>query len=353
VAVLVVGVSLLQNWTLDWYALTPGEATSIATNMTISGARAEKPTSSIKMVDVWMQQLSVWDWIVLHAHSHVEFIPGSWMVDPGTPSSELDAQGYLDMDQSKQQAAVAALRALGWSVPRHDRGAELYGIAVPSAAHRAHLKVGDVVTTVDGRPVRTGCDMIRAVSAYPVGAKVVLGVDRVHYSAKGAVTWPRHALVTVTTTRRPKHVVAACPGVPATSQSFIGASVLDVYSYDMPVAITVKADGVGGPSSGLAMALTALDRLTKGSLTGGRSVAASGTIDDAGTVGDVGGIAEKAMAVANSGATIFLVPQVEYKVARAAAPASLTVIGVRSLAQAVAALRPAGAGPLVPLTTPR
>ena len=345
-------VSLLQNWTLDWYALTPGDATSISKNMTISGAQSEKPSSAIKMVDVWMQQLSVWDWIVLHAHSHVEFIPGSWMVDPGTPASELDAQGYLDMDTSKQQAAVAALRAVGWTVPRHNRGAELYAVAVPSAAHKAHLKVGDVVTAVGDRPVTTGCDMIRAVSAYPVGSTVTLGVDRVHYSRQGAVTWPRHTQITVTTTLRPKHI-AACTGVPTTSRSYIGVSVLDVYTYDMPVSITVKADGVGGPSSGLAMALTALDRLTKGSLTGGRSIAASGTIDDAGTVGDVGGIAEKAIAVANSGATIFLVPQVEYKVARAAAPATVRVIGVRSLAQALAALRPAGAAPLVPLTAPR
>ncbi len=68
---------------------------------------------------------------------------------------------------------------------------------------------------------------------------------------------------------------------------------------------------IGGPSAGLAMTLGIIDKLSSGRLTGNRIVAATGTIDQYGNVGDVGGVAEKTIAVERAGATIFFVPSVE------------------------------------------
>ena len=81
---------------------------------------------------------------------------------------------------------------------------------------------------------------------------------------------------------------------------------------------------IGGPSAGLAMTLGIIDKLSSGRLTGNRIVAATGTIDQNGNVGDVGGVAEKTIAVERAGATVFFVPSVELQAARvqghAAAP---------------------------------
>ena len=68
----------------------------------------------------------------------------------------------------------------------------------------------------------------------------------------------------------------------------------------------------------------------------GRTVAATGTIDPNGTVGDVGGVAEKAVAVEHAGGRLFFVPADEQNQARRK---GLDVRGVTSLDQAVGVLR--------------
>ncbi|HQU00627.1 MAG TPA: PDZ domain-containing protein, partial [Acidimicrobiales bacterium] len=90
----------------------------------------------------------------------------------------------------------------------------------------------------------------------------------------------------------------------------------------------------------------------KGSLTGGHVVAATGTMSANGTVGDVGGVAEKTVAVQRAGATYFIVPQVEVATARANAAPGLTVLGVTSLAQALKDLRALGGVTPTALTRP-
>ena len=86
------------------------------------------------------------------------------------------------------------------------------------------------------------------------------------------------------------------------------------------------------------MTLGVIDALDGGSLTGGRTVAATGTIDAQGDVGDVGGVAQKTVAVENAGATIFLVPPQEYKAAMSKDRPSLKVYAVSTLDQALAVL---------------
>ena len=109
------------------------------------------------------------------------------------------------------------------------------------------------------------------------------------------------------------------------------------YAYPFPVSIDVT--NIGGPSAGLAMTLGVIDALSGGSLTGGHTVAATGTIDAKGDVGDVGGVAQKTVAVENAGATIFLVPPQEYKQAMSKDRPGLKIYPVSTLDQALRADR--------------
>jgi len=53
------------------------------------------------------------------------------------------------------------------------------------------------------------------------------------------------------------------------------------------------------------MTVAILDLLSKGSLTGGHAIATTGTIDAYGNVGEVGGVAQKTIAVENAGVKYF------------------------------------------------
>ena len=54
--------------------------------------------------------------------------------------------------------------------------------------------------------------------------------------------------------------------------------------------------------------MAVLDELTPGELTGGASVAVTGTIDASGRVGSVGGVVQKTAAVRDLGVDAFLIP---------------------------------------------
>ncbi len=129
----------------------------------------------------------------------------------------------------------------------------------------------------------------------------------------------------------------AAPDEPA--RAVIGIAPEDrVIGFDFPVDVTIDSGNVGGPSAGLAFTLAVLDVLTPGELTGGRRVAVTGTMSLDGTVGPVGGAAQKAITVRDAGYEVFLVPPDELDEVRTAVGDDLEVIAVGTLAAALDAL---------------
>ncbi|MFF0202163.1 S16 family serine protease [Streptomyces sp. NPDC005017] len=108
------------------------------------------------------------------------------------------------------------------------------------------------------------------------------------------------------------------------------------------VKVTLKLADVGGPSAGLLFSLGVVDKLngdgSGGDLTGGRTIAGTGTIDPDGKVGAVGGVALKTQAARRDGATVFLVPKAECSDAKSELPKGLRLIPVTTLKGAVDAL---------------
>ncbi|MFC3577861.1 S16 family serine protease [Streptomyces yaanensis] len=111
---------------------------------------------------------------------------------------------------------------------------------------------------------------------------------------------------------------------------------------DKKVKVTLKLADVGGPSAGLLFSLGIVDKLdgdgSGGDLTGGRTIAGTGTIDAAGKVGAVGGVALKTQAARRDGATVFLIPKAECSDAKAQLPKGLRLVPVTTLNGAVDAL---------------
>ncbi|MCC3778986.1 PDZ domain-containing protein [Streptomyces sp. UNOB3_S3] len=118
------------------------------------------------------------------------------------------------------------------------------------------------------------------------------------------------------------------------------------------VKVDLRLADIGGPSAGLLFALGVVDKLDGdgrgGDLTGGRTIAGTGTIDPDGKVGAVGGVALKTQAAARDGATIFLVPKDECSEASSELPKGLRLIPVTSLPDAVDSLKALKSGDNVP-----
>ncbi|GAA3622942.1 S16 family serine protease [Streptomyces chitinivorans] len=114
------------------------------------------------------------------------------------------------------------------------------------------------------------------------------------------------------------------------------------------VEVELRLADVGGPSAGLVFALGVVDEIDDGDLTGGRTIAGTGTITARGEVGPVGGVPLKTQAAARDGATVFLVPEAECDDARTELPEDLRLVPVTTLEGALNALRALRDGGRVP-----
>jgi Lon-like protease len=97
--------------------------------------------------------------------------------------------------------------------------------------------------------------------------------------------------------------------------------------------------------------LAIYDALTPGELTGGKNIAGTGTMDDEGSVGPIGGIRQKLIGARRAGADYFLAPADNCDDVKGNVPAGLTVVKVATFDEGRAAVRDIGAGKAASLPT--
>ncbi len=342
VVLLVVAFVALHLWTVPYVAYVPGEAIPVngpTGAVTVGGHHVG--SGSVFLVTI-AEQSRVTEWDRLTAgwlHKDWAIIPTK-AVTGGLSTSQYNQENAQAMADSQEYAKVAALRRLGYTVPERGDGAHVIDVNAGAPA-AGHFLADDVITAVDGKPVSVSADVGTDIGTHPAGSPVRFTVRRKSGTVQLAVT--------------PAPCGAACPGDP--QRPIVGIAVVtDNQSFAFPngVNLTIATQGIGGPSAGLAFALGAIDALTTHHITGGVKVAATGTIDPSGAVGEVGGVVQKTITVEREGARYFLVPRAEAADAtRTAAGHHLTVVPVDTLDQALTFLRSIG-GDLtgVPPATP-
>ncbi|MFH0971032.1 MAG: S16 family serine protease, partial [Candidatus Micrarchaeota archaeon] len=82
----------------------------------------------------------------------------------------------------------------------------------------------------------------------------------------------------------------------------------DLNERDVILTFEANTTLVGGPSAGAAMAIATIAAIERKQLAG-NAVAITGTIEADGSIGQVGGVLEKAQAAGESGTKLFLVPE--------------------------------------------
>ena len=240
----------------------------------------------------------------------IAIVPEEQVYPPGQDAEEIEEQSASEMLDSQENATTAALRHLG--IPVTTR--LLVGQIDPASLARGKLRTGDELLEVDGEKVVGGAQLRELVTAHEPGDNVRLVVRR----DGGRLS------LAVRTREAPD------------GRTIIGIDTRDDAAYPFTVEISLK--DVGGPSAGTMFALGVVDKLTPGSLTGGKHVAGTGTIDDAGKVGPIGGITQKMVAARAAGATVFLAPAMNCAEARRTKPDGLRLVKATTLSSAVRAL---------------
>jgi PDZ domain-containing protein len=256
-------------------------------------------------------------WSVLRAwlDPDEDVYPVDAIFPPQQSQQDVQQENQAEMVDSQQEASAVALRKAGFTV------GEKVSIASvsPDAPSGGTFVQGDVLVSIGGTSV-TGADSARAaIQKATPGSTLDVVVDR------GGTQTP----------------------LKAKTGSSNGRTILGVVlkiDFTLPFSVTIDAGQVGGPSAGMMFALGVYDKVTDGSLTGGKNIAGTGTIDASGAVGPIGGIHQKLVGARQGGASYFLAPADNCDEVRGHVPDGLQVVKVATFDEAEAAVTKIGTG---------
>jgi PDZ domain-containing protein len=244
-------------------------------------------------------------------------VPTDVLYPPDKSAEEIDKDNEVDFDDSQEHAKVVALRELGIPVGTTVIVKTVFG----GEPAEGKLKPGEEILEVDGVKVSEPDDVGKQVRKRKAGQTVVFTVTGKD-GKKTSNTRREVPIKTVAAKDNGRAVVGIEPGS----------------THTFPFTIDIKLADVGGPSAGLMFSLGLIDKLSPGKLTGGAFVAGTGTIDDKGRVGEIGGIQMKTIAARRAGAGYFLTPAGNCPDAAKTKPDGLTLVKVGTIDEAMSAL---------------
>lgn len=346
-----------------YYLFQPGSVRPAETRIDVSGAPSYTTDGDVMFTTVYVDQASLATLLRGVIDDAVEIRSEEDVYGPeGRDASRRANQQRMDL--SKLIATKVALQYLGYPAEFTGRGARVLGVA-EGGGSVGKLRVGDVITSVDGHDVRLPSDIQAGLRGKVPGDTVEVTARR--GSGKDITTVAESITLgsarteddaaSTTTTRPPGSTTSSTVGSDGAAASpaeatpgvrpVLGISVEpDAPSVDSPVRVDIDSGDVTGPSAGLAWALAVVDRMTPESLTDGKEVAVTGEILPDGTVGPIGGIVQKVAAVKRAGVRTFLYPEAtpddEERQMREVAGGGVRLVPVRTLDDAVVALHPGG-----------
>jgi PDZ domain-containing protein len=241
-------------------------------------------------------------------------VPRDVIYPPNESDQQVRQQDAADFKASQTSATTAALRYLGVKGTVH----VLVDKVTKGSPADGQVQAGDEFVAVDGQKVTDAKSLRALIGTRQPGQPVRLTLVR----AKKTLD----VTVGTTSTKDKDGTVRPIIGVETRERT------------DYPFQVTISLGDIGGPSAGLMFALGIVDKLQPGSLTDGRFIAGTGTIDDDGVVGPIGGIQQKLIGARRKGATVFLVPAANCKEALSSPPAGLKLVKVSSLKSALSEL---------------
>ncbi|WP_283257966.1 YlbL family protein [Brachybacterium kimchii] len=254
-----------QVLSIEGHKTYPTDGSLMMTTVSVDGGPGY-PVTPVEVVRAWFD-------------STRSVLPRELVFPEEQTAQETTLENSVQMSSSQQEAVVVALDELDID---HEDSVQVSGVEQDSPADGV-LEPGDRVLAIGG----TSADSAEA------------------YRALAAKTTPGDE-VAMRVERDGKKLDLQVPTREVDGKARMGIVLAD--GYEFPFDVNLGVGDVGGPSAGTMFALSIYDELTPGALTGGQDIAGTGTIDEKGKVGAIGGIRQKMVGARDSGADYFLAP---------------------------------------------
>ena len=308
--VLVLGIVVATTWvTLPYYTEGPGPAREVIPLIHVDGPPVYASGGKLIMTTVEFRHATAFTAFLAWLDPHRRVLDEDALYPDGQTQAEEEQRSLSQMDTSKIDAAYVVLEELSGYPADHGNGALIESVS-PGCPAEGELFAGDLILSLNGDPVSSRAEALKAFDEIPSGHPITFRVRAAGETHELSLT--RRSCVQ---DRPPLVGITMVP--------------------NFPYRIRIESGDVGGPSAGLMYALGLYDLLTPDDLTGGRTIAGTGTIDLEGSIGPIGGIGDKVVAAEGEGADVFLVPAGNLKGARAAVAGSMQIVSVASFKDAL------------------
>ncbi|MGL4522657.1 MAG: SepM family pheromone-processing serine protease [Bacilli bacterium] len=282
VAMLGYGLALIP---LPFYVTMPGSVMELEPYVDVEDATKSEGVFMLTTVSV--AQANIYTYLMPIFNKYYELERMEDMLEEGESEEDYNNRQYMYMSQAQREAMLVA-----YTAAKEPFKEEVYGVHVLSVAKDMpaydHLKVGDLITAVDGEDIHDVAAFQKKVQSKGPKDKVKLSIER---DGKE---------LDVTLSVAP---LAHLPG-----KYGIGISLDKASSITSDREVDFNIDQIGGPSAGLMFSLEIYDQLEKEDLTKGKKIAGTGTINAEGQVGPIGGIQQKIIAADKDNVEVFFVP---------------------------------------------
>ena len=197
---------------------------------------------------------------------------------------DIEFRSDLDLKTANGNATYWAYTLANKKI--EEKSSKLYIISTFDSEYDSPLKVQDQILSMDGIKY----DTIQDYKAYLQTRELT---DTVKVKVK----------------RKDKEIELDCPLYEYNGHNILGVGLQYVREYKTSPKVKIKFKSKeSGPSGGLITTLEIYNQLTKKDLTKGKTIAGTGTIEEDGTIGQIGGIEHKILGAYKAGATVFIAP---------------------------------------------
>ncbi|WP_108669803.1 SepM family pheromone-processing serine protease [Peribacillus acanthi] len=272
-------------YTLPFYVSKPGMAQELEPIVHVEGA--DDAEGSFMLTTIRMGKANIYSYLMAKWSKYQEIYPEDMIRSEDETEEEYSVRQLQMMEGSKDAAIINAYVFASKSIDIEYKGIYVVNVLEDMPAD-GKLKPGDRITQIDDISFTSSKQFIDYVGGKKAKSRI-------------KVTFQRDKEKMVETIQLKKIEKIG-------NRVGMGITLVDDRKVITDPPVTIDSESIGGPSAGFMFSLEVFNQLTKGDITKGYKIAGTGTIDEQGKVGPIGGIDQKIIAADKSGAQIFFAP---------------------------------------------
>ena len=316
--IFILGVYVVLTYQLPYFILVSGGTIAVDDRVEIEEEYSQDGSFNLAYVDqinatlpTYLLSKVIKSWTV--------YSVSDYTYDDKEDEREVDLRDNMELNSSIQSAVKVAYLEAGKEFNIDEYHHYIY--YVDESIKDSGLLVGDEILSINDKEFTDLDEFRKEINNQEVGDKVL-------------IKYKRNKKI------KEKELVVR----KESDRKIVGLMVLTLYNYETKPKISFKfQDREGGSSGGLTLALAIYNKLIEEDITHGYKIVGTGTIDEDGNVGEIGGVTYKLKGAVKKKADIFIVPNGDnYKEAKEEQEKhnyKIDIIGVDTFSDAVNELK--------------